>query len=947
MRVLFAVSNENITVSVVNKYQQKYKEIITSKNVYYFNAIIKELQNDKSYDAIVISEDLEPVANNNYEAVDKFLIDRLDSISDEASKPTGEDIPIIFICSDRRTKSDQLLRKLFSMSIYNALIGNDRSVNVVCNLINKPRGKKEAKKYYQIDSEQIEYEPENDELVSETQIQNILSYYKKIGSNEKKCVEAFDSITKQYDETQLRVIVKVLPIQVKAILEEKSEKYQRLMSGGTVLSTGKYKKYDDKATSDKKLTGIDILEKDLGKSKIKGNVVIPSTINIKNTKNVTPVNPYQGAQTSNTNSVRPNPINRPMMNNTTNMNQMNTNNVNNMWNNTPFDNPYEAMNQTQPNGQYTNQQNINSSVNQNVNQINQINQHEEEFKKVDNMETNQTNNNLVVEPVKRGRGRPKKVQEAPSTAQNAVAPQPQINNVGINTANTTSQATHQSVNNTVEPKKTRGRPRKVVTPQPVPAQNSVNESTSGIAENVQPVQNNIPQQDTITSGYEGELNKQFGSDSNFNTNSNDIYNNQYNPSFVPMDNFGLQNQAPYQDPYNNMNSMNTNINPYDNNMGATNTSINPYDNNMGATNTNINPYDNNMGAMNEGINQNFYGSNNFNNANAQQGFMQDIIPSMQDSTFQNPTQNNISSGKIAAFVGTSKNGTSFIVNNLAEIISQNNIKVAILDLTENNNAYYMFTNNEQRLMQIATESIKNLSKGIVKGVEVNKNLSVFTSLPDEIKTEKANINMVIDTLSKNFDITLIDCDFKTEKQYFAMANEIYLIQSMDAFTIQPLTKFLSDLKLQNMLDESKIRIVINKYVKLKRLDYKLIIGGMSKYNEPSMTLQRDLFNPDRVQSITIPFDEQTYANYLEEIAMCQLSVNGYSQEFMRSLNELKNMVCPLISGGTKKDQTSSPKYGNYESNKKQKKGIFSSKKSNTEFSNNVNDTLSKMRNTNY
>ena len=103
MKVLFAVSNDNVTTSVVNKYQQKYKEIITSKNVYYFNAIIKELQKDKSYDAIVIGEDLEPIANNNYDIVDKFLIEKLDSISDESSKPTGEDIPIIFICSDRRT----------------------------------------------------------------------------------------------------------------------------------------------------------------------------------------------------------------------------------------------------------------------------------------------------------------------------------------------------------------------------------------------------------------------------------------------------------------------------------------------------------------------------------------------------------------------------------------------------------------------------------------------------------------------------------------------------------------------------------------------------------------------------------------------------------------------------------------------------------------------------
>ena len=65
MRVLFAVSNDNITTSVVNKYQQKYKEIITSKNVYYFNAIIKELQRNKTYDAVVIGEDLEPISNNN------------------------------------------------------------------------------------------------------------------------------------------------------------------------------------------------------------------------------------------------------------------------------------------------------------------------------------------------------------------------------------------------------------------------------------------------------------------------------------------------------------------------------------------------------------------------------------------------------------------------------------------------------------------------------------------------------------------------------------------------------------------------------------------------------------------------------------------------------------------------------------------------------------------
>ena len=131
MKVLFAVSNENISESIIKKYQQQNKEIISSKNVYYFNAIIKELQKDKSYDRIVISEDLEPFANNNYETIDqidKFIFEKLDSISDEATNFSGDDIPIILICSERRAKGESLLVKLFGIGIYSALLGGDRSI---------------------------------------------------------------------------------------------------------------------------------------------------------------------------------------------------------------------------------------------------------------------------------------------------------------------------------------------------------------------------------------------------------------------------------------------------------------------------------------------------------------------------------------------------------------------------------------------------------------------------------------------------------------------------------------------------------------------------------------------------------------------------------------------------------------------------------------------------
>ena len=56
--------------------------------------------------------------------------------------------------------------------------------------------------------------------------------------------------------------------------------------------------------------------------------------------------------------------------------------------------------------------------------------------------------------------------------------------------------------------------------------------------------------------------------------------------------------------------------------------------------------------------------------------------------------------KLATFVGTSKNGTSFIVNNLAQFISSTGVNTAILDTTKNRNSYYIYTKNEEELRNI-------------------------------------------------------------------------------------------------------------------------------------------------------------------------------------------------------------------------------------------------------
>jgi len=84
----------------------------------------------------------------------------------------------------------------------------------------------------------------------------------------------------------------------------------------------------------------------------------------------------------------------------------------------------------------------------------------------------------------------------------------------------------------------------------------------------------------------------------------------------------------------------------------------------------------------------------------------------------------------------------------------------------------------------------------------------------------------------------------------------------------------------------------------------------------------ELFDKDQVKYYTVPFDEETYAKYLEGLVNCEISLNGYSKAFVAALKELANGVYPVI-------------------NNRYKPGPDYSK--NNKFSNNMNNTLEQMK----
>ena len=903
MRVLFAVNNEKISEAITKKYQSMYKEIISGKNVYFFNAIIKELQKDKSYDRIVIGEDLEPYANNNYEVIDNFLYDKLDSISDEASNSREGDIPIILIATDRRERRDSLLAKLFSMGIYNVLIGQDRRIDNVCKLINMPRTKKEAKVYYGIDGEEVEYTDSNMDTVKEEEIQHILNHYKKLGKNEDLYVKSFEEIAEQYTDTQLKLITKYLPLNVRAVLEERCPKYQQVMIGSvknqvTKGRTGK--KITTKNIESKNVNKIELIDKELQKAKLTKPVVIPSAINMQNVKKAYTTKQDTTQEVLNSTNSTMHDIEQ---NNVMPRIEQSDDAFSSLFDEEPEDVQPNIQNNPVP--KYIEPKPIEQeyvqpiTLQQGDNNLNLQQFGKETNTMPENEESNQTE---PVQPVKKGRGRPRKEKTPEEIAMEEA-----------------------------KVKKGRGRPKKIVEPEEKVENEAVTlpepeeDDDINLFDLNNQVSSNVQEQnsdDVMLPGFEDETpapkfeqpveNKPvdfFKRDFN-----NDLFENNEMPQLPGMESFNNNEIVEPQEE-----NKPEEKNEYEENGGYLGGDL-QQNNTQNLTNSEMNNYSNSFEYFNK--NNQIQGSNSINT----------VANSIQN---ENTVTSNLvtSDCKIVSFVGTSKNGTSFLVNNLAVLLSNKGIKTAILDLTKNKNAYYIYTLNEDALREKSFRCIDGLRSGVADGIQVSKNLTVYTTLPGENPSIDDYEN-ILDTLSKNYSLVLLDCDFDTNFNYFAESHEIYLVQTYDILTIQPLTAFLNELKYKNILNPNKLRIVINKTLKLRKLTDKMVIGGISCYNDPASTYINTLFDKDNVKYTTIPFEDQTYGRYLERLVDCEISLNGYSKIFLDALQRLGDMVYPLIAN--EKNKTKPTKNYNDYSKK--------NTKTNYSFNSNMNATLNKMRN---
>lgn len=834
MKILFAVSNENIAEAVKREYQNNFKAQLITKNVYYFNAIIKELQNNKTYDVVIISEDLEPFANNNYDIIDKFLCDKLQIIREEAINEKGERVPIIFITTDRHILGDSFTTKLYEIGINNALVGNDRSIENVCQLMFHPRNKQEAKAYYRVNSE-IDNTPKEDD-VKEEEIKNIIAHYKKLGKAEEKYVESFDNIASQYSDAQLKVIIRFLPLNVKAVLEAQSPKYQSLTTFANNYESGAVKNVpqtEKKETIKEKNVHVDttnnrVLEQ-ISSLQNNSNVIIPNAMNINKVRKVATDNetnkkqPAEERKFEGLNSIENIKTDEPVV--------MHDRRKNDVAATLPGFEDFEDSS---------------SKVSEENTSV---------LPGVETLEDENVNTPEIEPVVKRGRGRPRK-----NPIQTSV---PEA------------------------PKRGRGRPRKVqleeetkVTTLPgLEKEENVSATLPGLEEDRVSASTTLP-------GLEEE-----------NTSAS---------TMLP----GLEEE--------NISSSAT-LPGFEEEESATTTL-------PGIEEENVVP-------------------------ETLPGF-EDREPSIPESTY-NPQEmihktNSMSEKqsiryenieymipadkRIASFIGTSKAGVSFIVNNLAHMLSSYNINVAILDMTRNKNSFYIYTNNEESLRNKAERSIYSLLEGNAYGVKINKNLTVYTALPTDTE-EFYEADKVLKTLIDNYSVVLIDCDYDTPIGYFDNSTDLFLVQNMDILTMQPLTTFLKELKSKGVLKDEKMRFISNMETKVKGVNSQILLSAIAVYKDPGMAYTVDLFDKNLTKVFTVPFDIEAYNKYLTSLVECNISLNGYSKAILSSLKAIAACIYPLLNNGKNNKKNGGsytpPSLGNY---------------SNTTFNNNIGNTLNQMKN---
>ena len=911
MKVLFAIRDDNnIVDTIVRKYQRDYNKKLVYKEVKNFTAILRELQQNNNYDRIVISDDIDEKINKS-ENKNKLILTKLKSIRSVALKDDKQ-IPIIFF-----SDNNKLTNYLYELNIYNGIIGTDITKKRIYELMLKPRNRLQAKDYYKINDEVVNKAKKTIEKVNKKNVENkirkdekkvvkseknkivdtnkeksnnlvsdvekAIKYLNQVGLDEEKYVKKFDNICSKLSKEELQIVIKSLSLRTKKILKNNSSKYNKLISvvvkdnektkakEESTVKRGrgrprKEKKEEEPAVKRKRGRPRKTVESIEENEPIKKNVeenkekktkleskkkLEDKNKTVKKEKNEEDLDfeendllskekkSFTKSKTKNKEKIEEN------------LDEISKNKVDD--DELDLDEKDDDLDDVKYNDQDLDEDDIEDDDDQDLD--------EDDIEDDDDLDLDEDDTDDIEDD------------DDIDLDEDDTDDIEDDDDLDLDEDDTDDIEDDDDLN--LDEDDTDN----------IDDDHNNKENTSNSS-----AINNNTEDDEIFDLDDNEFYDEKNAKSSENKNDDDFVfdvDDEKSDDEDVDDSLNLVSDTDDDDILNlddefNIEDTNKNENSADDDdadiLNLDNDDLKVDDNQIG-----INQPGQFSGIRNKNYNPNYDISKQINeiNGNTDRGKTE------EEKRITIPEEK-----KIVAFVGAHGNGTSFIINNLALLLSEQGIKTAIVDLTKNKNSYYIFTQNEERLRGIAYSCFEKLKSGISDGIIVNKNLTVYTSLPNA-DSEIENKETAINTLLSEFSLVLFDCDTETDQEYFEIAQEIYLVQSLDVLTIQPLTTLLKKLKMNKLLNEEKLRILINKDLRVNKLNERILISAMSVYNSPDTTYQLDLFNRDKIGYLTIPFEEKNYSKYLDELADCKLTIRGYSKNLISSFNKLAKFVYPI------------------------------------------------------
>ena len=235
IRVLFGL-NQNSNKEIENKIKGKYIETVGDSfkfdSEYYLAGIWRALS-EKKYDILIFKEDLEGSS---------VKIQYLDDITDKYPS-----LKIIFIINDEHER-DNYVKQLFNLGLYNILYKEDLKLSNIIELMQRPRGKMDAKIYLDIDEIESISKDSNMETINDRELEVILLNLKSASIEDISSM--FDEMATSYNDKQMLFLITILPKDIKDKLSKSGcESFDKFYKRWLILDD-RYSEFESKQSKE-------------------------------------------------------------------------------------------------------------------------------------------------------------------------------------------------------------------------------------------------------------------------------------------------------------------------------------------------------------------------------------------------------------------------------------------------------------------------------------------------------------------------------------------------------------------------------------------------------------------------------------------------------------------------------------------------------------------------